>query len=168
MHFKTSKAGRIALSVLAAGALSAGVVGATSASATEIQTGYGKVVNDGLAVGTNIDATTGVPGGKATFVWDLDNGVTSVHVTGKFSVIGRSGVPVRLDLNYYKKLNGKGKVAANAYTLGRTPASDALVIDDLDWAPTGGIGYQSAKLCVSNDADGDGVYTLEKCITTTL
>ena len=44
---------------------------------------------------------TGVPAGKASFVWDLNGGVTKVRVTGKFSVIDRSGVPVRLDLYYY-------------------------------------------------------------------
>ena len=168
MKIKTSSARRMALAVLTAGTLAAGVVGASSASATTIKTGYGKISYQGLAVGTNIDAVTGVPGGKASFVWDLTGGVTKVRVTGKFSVIDRSGVPVRLDLYYYDGLNGTGNRVVTSNTAGFTPASDTLVIKNLNWAPPGLIGVQSAKLCVASDADRNNIYTDERCIISSL
>lgn len=169
MTTKTRSLRTIAVGVLAAGALVAGVVGAaTPASATTIKTGYGKIYNDGLAVGTNISSTTGVAAGPATFTWDLTNGVTKLNITGNFSAIDRSGVPVRLDLMYYTSLGAAGNPYSSHHTTGFTPASDAFVLRGLNWTPPGAVGLQSAKLCVASDADRNGVYTLEKCIVSSL
>lgn len=169
MNTKTRSPRRIALGMVAAGALVAGVLaGATPASATTIKTGYGKINHDGLAVGTNINPVTGVAAGNATFRWDLTNGVTKLQMTGNFSAIDRSGVPVRLDMSYYTSLGAAGNPAASYHTTGFTPASDAFVNRNLNWTPPGAVGYQSAKLCVSSDADRDGNYTKERCIVSTL
>jgi hypothetical protein len=168
MNSRNRSARRIALGALAAGALAAGVIGATSASATDIKVGYGKINYDGLAVGTDIDPVTGVAADNATFTWDLTNGVTKLNVDGRFAVIDRSGVPVRLDLYYYTGLSASGPVYSSHHTTGFTPASDALVNRNLDWTPPGAIGVQSAKLCVASDADRDGNYLDERCITSSL
>jgi hypothetical protein len=124
MNIKTSSARRMALSVLTAGALAAGVAGASSASAAIIKTGYGRVNFQGLAIGTNIDATTGVAADKATFTWKLKGGVTQVNVSGEFSAVGRSGVPVEVALHYYTGRNANGSLVSSNSTLGVTPASD--------------------------------------------
>jgi hypothetical protein len=168
MNNKTSSVRRIALSVLTAGALTAGIAGTASAATAELKTGYAKISYDGLAVGKNIDAKTGIAAGKAKFVWTLRNGVTQVNVTGDFSAVGRSGVPVRLDLNYYTGHKSHGTLVSSNNTLSATPASDAQLLQALDWTPTGDINVLSAKLCVASDADRDGNYTDEKCIITSL
>jgi len=164
MSITTSRTRRAAVVALTAAALAAGV---GTASATTIKTGYGKINHDGLAVGTSI-STAGVAAGNATFTWDLTGGVTQVGVTGNFSAINRSGVPVRLNLTYYTGTGGSGAVVSSAHTTGFTPASDALVVRNLNWTPPGSVGVQSAKLCVASDADGNGVYTSEACLVSTL
>jgi hypothetical protein len=168
MNIKTSSARRMALSVLTAGALAAGVAGASSASATILKTGYGKINYQGLAVGTNIDPITGVAAGNATFNWKLKTGVTQVNITGEFSAVDRSGVPVRLDLNYYTGHDAHGTLVSSNNTLGVTPASDVQVLQVLNYTAPGAIGVLSAKLCVASDADRDGVYTDERCIISSL
>ena len=55
MNTKTSSARKLALSAMTAGALAASIAVASPASAVTIKTGYGKINNQGLAVGTNID-----------------------------------------------------------------------------------------------------------------
>lgn len=47
------------------------------------------------------------------------------------------------------------------------PASDPLVPEPSP-GPRGGIGVQSAKLCVASDADREGRYTDESCISSSL
>lgn len=168
MNIKTSSARRMALSVLTAGALAASIAGANAASATTIKTGYGKVSYQGLAIGTNINPVTGVAAGQATFTWKLKNGVTQVNVSGEFSAVDRSGVPVEVALHYYTGRNGNGSLVSSSSTLGITPASDVQVLQVLNWAAPGAIGVQSAKVCVASDADRDGNYTDERCILTTL
>jgi hypothetical protein len=168
MNTKTSSTRRMALSVFTAAALAAGVAGATSASATTIKTGYGKINYQGLAVGTNIDPITGIAAGKATFTWKLKSGVTQVNVSGDFSAVARSGVPVRLDLYYYTGLNANGSLVSSNNALGVTPASDVQVLQVLNWTAPGAIGVQSAKLCVASDADRDNIYTDERCIVSSL
>jgi hypothetical protein len=168
MNINTSSARRMTLAVLTASAFAAGVVGASSASATAIgAVQHGRISHNGLAVGKQIDAT-GVPAGDADFQWDLTKGVTKVLITGKFAVIDRSGVPVRLNLHYYKGLNGTGKLVSSPHTVGFTPASDTLVVKTINLVTKGGVGVQSADLCVASDADRDGVYTDESCVNTSL
>jgi hypothetical protein len=168
MNIKTSSARRMAVSVLAAGALTVGIAGAASASTVVLQTGYGKINYQGLAVGKNIDPITGIAAGKAKFVWKLKDGVTQVNITGDFSAVGRSGVPVRLDLNYYTGLNANGSIVSSNNTLSVTPASDVQVLQAINWAAPGAVGVLSAKLCVASDADRDGNYTDERCIVSSL
>jgi hypothetical protein len=168
MNTKTSSARKLAISAMTAGALAASIAVASPASAVVIKTGYGKINNLGLAVGTNIDPTTGVAAGPATFKWRLRNGVTDVNMTGNFSAVDRSGVPVRLDLYYYLARSGAGPVHLSRHTTGFTPASDAQELRVLNWTPPGDVGVQSAKLCVASDADRDGIYTDERCIISSL
>jgi hypothetical protein len=169
MNIKTSSARRMTLAVLTATTLAAGVVGASSASATPIgDVQHGRISYQGLAVGKTIDKTTGVPANDADFQWDLTDGVTKVLITGKFAVIDRSGVPVRLDLHYYKGLDGTGDLVSSPHTVGFTPASDTLVVKTINLVTKGGVGVQSADLCVASDADRDGKYTDESCVNTSL
>jgi hypothetical protein len=168
MNINTSPARRMTLAVLTAGAFAAGVVGASTASATPIgDVQHLRINHDGLAVGKQIDAA-GVPAGDADFQWDLTNGVTKVLITGKFAVIGRSGVPVRLDLYYYKGLDGTGDLVSSPHTVGFTPKSDSRVVKTIALVTKGGVGVQSADLCVASDADRDGKYTDESCVNTSL
>lgn len=168
MNLRIGTARRAAVGMMTVSLMAAGIAAAGSASATTIKTGYGKINHDGLAVGTNIDPTTGIAAGQATFTWDLTSGVTELNITGKFSAINRSGVPVRLNLDYYTGLSGTGSVVSSHHTTGFTPSSGSLVVRNLNWTPSGAIGVQSAKLCVASDADRNGVYTSEACITSTL
>jgi hypothetical protein len=142
---------------------------AIPASAVTIKTGFGRIDGIGLDLGTNFNATTGEAGGDATFTWDLTGGVTTLNVNGSVGAFGRPGVAVRLEVRYFDGQNGTGSRVGPVHVgNGFTPATDLLTLKNVNWSPTGDVGVLSAKVSVASDPDGDGVYTVEKSIISTL
>ena len=63
--------------------------------------------------------------------------MTQVNVTGEFSAVGRSGVPVQVALHYYTGRNANGNLVSSSGTLAVTPASDVQVLQALNWHRAG-------------------------------
>jgi hypothetical protein len=154
--------------VLATALLAFGVALANPAAAVDIKTGYGKIDGVGLDFGTTFLAPTYDATGNATFTWKLVTGVTKLNVTGTLGAVGRSGVAVRLEMRYYDGLSATGNLVSTHHTTGFTPATDVLTSAGINWTPGGAIGVQSAKVSVASDADGDGIYVVERSIISTL
>lgn len=158
-----------AVTGLVAMLVAVGIALAGPASALTIKTGFGKINGIGLDFGTNFSASTGNAGGNATFTWDLTGGVTQVNVNGTLGAFGRSGVAVRLEVRYYDGVSATGnRIGPVHSTTGFTPATDVLTKQNVNWTPTGDVGVVSARISVTSDADGDGNYTIEESIDSTV